>query len=279
MAAPTPVSALVHSSTLVTAGVYLLIRHNNLFLRNYRFSLIIIIGRITIIMARLRAIFETDIKKIVALSTLSQLGVMILRLGLGAFTIRFFHLLRHAYFKALLFICAGVIIHRRKDYQDIRVIGRRIIELPIINRFTLISIARLIGLPFMSAFFSKDIVLDLILIDNFYFSSLGIIILGVVLTAAYRTRFIIFIFNRFTHNELITFKLEKDFLVSESLFFLIIPASCGGYIFNTYLWDFSLLTSVRLYFKLIVFSCLFIGIITALTLRVNLYFSSWNEVK
>merc|ERR1719445_1707380 len=112
MAAPTPVSALVHSSTLVTAGVYLLIRFNYFF-----------IGRITMLMAGLAAINEIDIKKVIALSTLSQLGVIIITLGLGSPHLSFFHLLSHAYFKAMLFICAGSLIHSIKEYQDIRTIS------------------------------------------------------------------------------------------------------------------------------------------------------------
>jgi hypothetical protein len=117
-------------------------------------------------------------------------------------------------------------------------------------------------------------VLDLILINNFYFFSLIMIIFGVILTAAYSTRFVIFIFNRFTHNELITFKLEKDFLVSERLFILIIPASIGGFVFNIYLWDYGVLTSINFYFKIRIFFCLFLGIVVSFILSINLFFSS-----
>lgn len=120
MAAPTPVSALVHSSTLVTAGVYLLIRFREVLnINNYVFF----IGVITIFISGLGANFETDLKKIIALSTLSQLGVIIIILGLGSLELAFFHLLSHALFKSLLFICAGVYIHRVGDIQDIRLIG------------------------------------------------------------------------------------------------------------------------------------------------------------
>ena len=124
MAAPTPVSSLVHSSTLVTAGVYLLVRHSEFLVINGTRAYLIVIGALTILIARFSALFERDLKKMVALSTLRQLGVMMLRLGLGAFFARFFHLLRHAFFKALLFLGTGSIIHNRKDYQDMRVMGR-----------------------------------------------------------------------------------------------------------------------------------------------------------
>jgi len=195
MAAPTPVSSLVHSSTLVTAGVYLLIRHENLFLNNRFTFYIITIGMLTIILASIRALFETDLKKIVALSTLSQLGVIFLGLGVGRFLISYFHLLTHAFFKALLFLCTGAIIHRRKDYQDLRLTGGRALRLPVVNSFILISSFSLIGLPFMSAFFSKEIILELIILKNFNFIIYVLMLRGVILTAIYSSRFIFLVFS------------------------------------------------------------------------------------
>jgi NADH-ubiquinone oxidoreductase chain 5 len=112
IAAPTPVSSLVHSSTLVTAGVYLIFRFENLLILLNINTLLLGLGCLTIFIARLRAFFEIDIKKIVALSTLRQLGVIITRLGAGFRILGFFHLLSHAFFKALLFIRAGNLIHR-----------------------------------------------------------------------------------------------------------------------------------------------------------------------
>ena len=195
MAAPTPVSALVHSSTLVTAGVYILIRHTEIFFLNSISIVLVVMGTATIIMARFRALFESDLKKMVALSTLSQLGVMILSLGLGAFFVSFFHLLSHAFFKALLFLTAGAIIHGRSDYQDLRLMGNRAFSLPIVNRFTIISVFSLIGVPLISAFFSKELVLETILLFNHNAVIYYFIIFGVGLTAAYRRRFLSFIFS------------------------------------------------------------------------------------
>merc|ERR1712018_1095011 len=118
IAAPTPVSALVHSSTLVTAGVYLLIRINIIIIEiNFR-KYLFLIGILTIVIAGITAIIEIDMKKIIALSTLSQLGVIIIILGSGNPILSFFHLISHAFFKAILFMCAGLIIHNIKDYQD-----------------------------------------------------------------------------------------------------------------------------------------------------------------
>lgn len=123
MAAPTPVSALVHSSTLVTAGVYLLIRMNILLANLQILEALIFLGTFTILMAGGAAIFEIDIKKIIALSTLSQLGAIMIALGAGSPILSYFHLLSHAFFKAMLFMCAGMVIHNMKDYQDIRKMG------------------------------------------------------------------------------------------------------------------------------------------------------------
>jgi len=124
MAAPTPVSALVHSSTLVTAGVFLLIRFYP-FLRQASFfcPTLLLIATRTIFIAGISATFESDLKKVIALSTLSQLGVIISAIGLGLLKLAFFHLLTHALFKALLFVCAGNIIHISSNNQDLRIIG------------------------------------------------------------------------------------------------------------------------------------------------------------
>jgi len=138
IAAPTPVSALVHSSTLVTAGVYLIIRFNYLISFNINSIFLLTLGGLTIIMAGLAALFEIDIKKIIALSTLSQLGVMIIILGGGFVSLSFFHLVSHAYFKAILFICAGILIHNIKDYQDIRGIGQGAVSIPFLRNIKIL---------------------------------------------------------------------------------------------------------------------------------------------
>lgn len=278
MAAPTPVSSLVHSSTLVTAGVYLIIRHNNLFFISNVSSYLMIIGIITIILASISALFEIDLKKIVALSTLRQLGVIILRLGLGAYIARFFHLLSHAFFKALLFISTGNIIHNSKDYQDLRQVGGSAKILPVTNRFTLISRIRLIGVPFMSAFFSKEIILEFLLIKNFNFFIYLIMVVGIFLTASYRTRFVIYVFSRPTHNLILTFKREEDNFIIKGIVFLLLPARVTGFWGRLILWDS--IKSRR--------SLLIIKIIILILIRLGVYFfykkisgrnkTSWNFI-
>merc|ERR1711981_1189104 len=165
MAAPTPVSALVHSSTLVTAGVYVLFRFDSLLYYLSLGRVILILGALTIFIASIRAFFEIDIKKIVALSTLRQLGVIITALGAGFRTLGFFHLLAHAFFKALLFISTGNLIHRADGYQDLRVMGGVSEVLSFSKRVIIGCSMRLCGLPFMSAFYSKEIIIESLLIN------------------------------------------------------------------------------------------------------------------
>nr|YP_010166732.1 NADH dehydrogenase subunit 5 [Oreodytes scitulus]QRV62836.1 NADH dehydrogenase subunit 5 [Oreodytes scitulus] len=161
MAAPTPVSALVHSSTLVTAGVYLLIRFS-LVLNDYMKMYLLIIGVVTMFMAGLGANFEFDLKKVIALSTLSQLGLMMSILAMGSLKLAFFHLLTHAMFKALLFMCAGCIIHNLKDTQDIRFMGNLMVHMPLTCISMNISNLALCGMPFLAGFYSKDLILEFV---------------------------------------------------------------------------------------------------------------------
>merc|ERR1711981_1320830 len=228
MAAPTPVSALVHSSTLVTAGVYLIFRYENLLILININLLLVILGSLTIFIARVRAFFEIDIKKIVALSTLRQLGVIISALGAGFYLLGFFHLLSHAFFKALLFIRAGNLIHSSERYQDLRVIGGGIEILPLRTRVIIGCSRRLCGIPFISAFYSKEAIIEILLIHNISFYFYIVIILGVLLTIFYRTRFLVIAISRTRMRNALTLKLDKDFFVNSSILILVIPAVRGG---------------------------------------------------
>nr|YP_010286290.1 NADH dehydrogenase subunit 5 [Ornithomya biloba]UKS08899.1 NADH dehydrogenase subunit 5 [Ornithomya biloba] len=164
MAAPTPVSALVHSSTLVTAGVYLLIRFN-IMLDSWLGNILLLISSLTMFMAGLGANYEFDLKKIIALSTLSQLGLMMSVLSLGFYKLAFFHLLTHALFKALLFMCAGSIIHNMGNCQDIRMMGSLSVMMPLTSSCFNIANLALCGMPFLSGFYSKDLILELMSMD------------------------------------------------------------------------------------------------------------------
>nr|UPL65605.1 NADH dehydrogenase subunit 5 [Rhopalus maculatus] len=189
MAAPTPVSALVHSSTLVTAGVYLLIRFSS-FIYNYDLTLFLLISILTMFMSGLCANFEYDLKSIIALSTLSQLGLMMSILFMGFFDIAFFHLLTHAFFKALLFLCAGLIIHCMNDSQDIRYMGSLINHFPYTSTCFMISNLSLCGLPFLSGFYSKDMALEFMTLNYFNIFINMLFYISVGLTVSYSMRLI-----------------------------------------------------------------------------------------
>lgn len=191
IAAPTPVRALVHSSTLVTAGVFLLIRfYPYLSINLYFNQIILVISSITIFMAGIRALVESDIKKIVALSTLSQLGIIIARIGLGFPVLAYFHIITHALFKALLFVCVGRLINLHHHRQDLRVMGNLSIQMPITLTCLNIANIALCGLPFISGFYSKDLIIEIILFRSYRYIIVFIFILGTIMTAAYSIRLI-----------------------------------------------------------------------------------------
>nr|YP_009860228.1 NADH dehydrogenase subunit 5 [Neoplocaederus obesus]QKW88545.1 NADH dehydrogenase subunit 5 [Neoplocaederus obesus] len=187
MAAPTPVSSLVHSSTLVTAGVYLLIRFNFSFSDNLMFILLFI-SSMTMFMSGLGANFEFDLKKIIALSTLSQLGLMMSILALGSYELAFFHLLTHALFKALLFMCAGNIIHNMGNCQDIRFMGGLVKHMPLTCTFFNICNLSLCGLPFLSGFYSKDLIVEVMSMGILNIYVYAIFYLSIGLTVCYSFR-------------------------------------------------------------------------------------------
>lgn len=193
MAAPTPVSALVHSSTLVTAGVYLLIRLFPLIIRSWIRKFLFYSGILTMIMSSLGAMHEIDLKKIIALSTLRQLGLIITRLGIGLYTLAFFHLLTHALFKAPLFLCAGRIIHLFRGRQDLRALKGVINYLPITSSCLLICSLSLGGTPFLAAFYSKDKIIEEALRHGFNGGCLILLILSIIITMVYSFRLVYYI--------------------------------------------------------------------------------------
>nr|YP_010952401.1 NADH dehydrogenase subunit 5 [Pseudabris longiventris]WMQ52495.1 NADH dehydrogenase subunit 5 [Pseudabris longiventris] len=187
MAAPTPVSSLVHSSTLVTAGVYLLIRFNY-SMSEGMLCFLLFVSSMTMFMSGLGANFEFDLKKIIALSTLSQLGLMMMILALGSYKLAFFHLLTHALFKALLFMCAGNIIHSMSSCQDIRFMGGLVQSLPLTCVFMNICNLSLCGIPFLSGFYSKDLVAEVLSMEylNMFIYMIFFVSLGLTVSYSFR---------------------------------------------------------------------------------------------
>jgi len=219
IAAPTPVSALVHSSTLVTAGIYLLIRFNNILSKVF-LSNLMYIGLFTMFIAGISAIFERDIKKIVALSTLSQLGIIIIVLGFYRPVLAYFHLLSHAYFKAILFMGSGIVIHNIKDYQNLRTIRNVRLNILLTNSLMIISKLRLCGIPFMRGFYSKDLILEFRIIRSKNIFLVFIIIISTIITIMYSIRFILSLNINFFKSETIFYIFEKDVFILLGISFL-----------------------------------------------------------
>jgi NADH-quinone oxidoreductase subunit L len=189
MAGPTPVSALIHAATMVTAGIYMIARSNILFvLSPLTLQIIAIIGICTALFAAATALTQNDIKKVLAYSTVSQLGYMFLGLGVGAFTGAFFHVLTHAFFKALLFLGAGSVIHGMSNEQDMRKMGGLKKALPITYMTMLIGTIAISGIPPFSGFFSKDEILAHAFAANPVYWVFGFI--GALMTAFYMFRLI-----------------------------------------------------------------------------------------
>jgi NADH-quinone oxidoreductase subunit L len=193
MAGPTPVSALIHAATMVTAGIYMIARSNILFtLAPLTMDIVAIVGLSTAIVAALIAITQNDIKKVLAYSTVSQLGYMFLGLGVGAYTGAFFHVITHAFFKALLFLGAGSVIHAMHHEQDMRKMGGLKAKLPITFFTMLMGTIAISGLPPFSGFFSKDEILAHVYEHNPTLWVIGVI--GAMLTAFYMFRMLFLTF-------------------------------------------------------------------------------------
>nr|YP_009913086.1 NADH dehydrogenase subunit 5 [Popenaias popeii]QLJ92898.1 NADH dehydrogenase subunit 5 [Popenaias popeii] len=230
MAAPTPVSALVHSSTLVTAGVYLVIRFYSSLVESPEILwLLSKVGGLTLLMAGLSACFEVDLKKIIALSTLSQLGLMMLAVGIGYPVIAVFHLFTHALFKALLFLCAGSIIHSTLDTQDGRILGSVSQLLPFSSGCLVLSSVVLCGMPFLSGFYSKDLILEGVFSSFVGSFEVFVLLMGAGLSLVYSLRIcLVGVFGQNYGSSLSSFGVESGYVII-SIMFLGFGAIIGGW--------------------------------------------------
>nr|APT41538.1 NADH dehydrogenase subunit 5 [Sciopemyia fluviatilis] len=228
MAAPTPVSALVHSSTLVTAGVYLLIRFSSLVLSVPLSKGLLLISGLTMFMAGLGANYEFDLKKIIALSTLSQLGLMMSILSFGYMKLAYFHLLTHALFKALLFMCAGSIIHNMINNQDIRFMGSLSILMPVTVMCMSVSNLALCGMPFLAGFYSKDLILEVLYSSMFNYIIFLLFVISTMLTVMYSFRLVFYsltsIINGFSYHPM----SDNSWVMLKSMLGLLVMAVVGG---------------------------------------------------
>nr|QOE56580.1 NADH dehydrogenase subunit 5 [Antigona lamellaris] len=187
MAAPTPVSTLVHSSTLVTAGVYVLIRFGAL-LSEFASYLVLFMSMMTVIMAGSGGLVEVDMKKVVALSTLSQVGMMMFAISMGAIMVSFFHLVVHAFFKALMFMCVGGVIFYSGGFQDARFLGGLWVNLPFTCGLLVLSNMSLMGFPFLSGFYSKELILAVYLTGESSLVGGFLVFLSLAFTMGYSIR-------------------------------------------------------------------------------------------
>jgi NADH-ubiquinone oxidoreductase chain 5 len=235
MEGPTPVSALIHAATMVTAGVYLLMRTSPLI--EYSSTVLILclwLGAITTVFSSLIGLFQQDIKKVIAYSTMSQLGMMVIAVGLSSYNLALFHLVNHAFYKALLFLGAGAVIHAVSDNQDFRKYGGLRAFLPLTYSVMLIASLSLVAFPFMTGFYSKDFILESAY-GQFYFSSTVVYFIatiGAMFTTLYSVKVLYLTFLTNPNGPLTNYKHahEGDIFMSIPLIILAIFSIFFGYI-------------------------------------------------
>ena len=237
MEGPTPVSALIHAATMVTAGVFLVVRCSPLFeFSQTALNIVTIVGMTTAIFAASIALVQNDIKKIVAYSTCSQLGYMFFATGIGAYHVAMFHLFTHAFFKALLFLGSGSVIHAFKDEQDIRHMGGIRKQLPYTYVFMLIGTLALTGFPFLSGFYSKDAIIEFAFLSNSVLGNYAVVIgiFTALLTSIYSWRLFFKTFHGPYNNKTIQLKdtHESPLVMLIPLLLLSIGAVLAGFIFK-----------------------------------------------
>lgn len=232
---PTPVSALIHAATMVTAGVYLLMRSSPLI--EYSSTVLMLclyLGAITTVFSSLIGLFQQDIKKVIAYSTMSQLGMMVIAVGLSSYNVALFHLINHAFYKGLLFLGAGAVIHAVADNQDFRRYGGLKPFLPLTYSVMLIASLSLVAFPFMTGFYSKDFILESAY-GQFYLSSTivyFIATIGAMFTTLYSVKVLYLTFLTNPNGPIVNYKQahEGDIFMSLPLIILALFSIFFGYI-------------------------------------------------
>ncbi len=237
MEGPTPVSALIHAATMVTAGVFLVVRCSPIYEYSpFALSFITLVGMITAFFAASIALVQNDIKKIIAYSTCSQLGYMFFAAGVGAYNVAMFHLFTHAFFKALLFLGSGSVIHSLNNEQDINLMGGIRKKLPYTYIYMIIGTLALTGFPLLSGFYSKDAIIEFAYLKGSYlgYSSAFIGIITAIMTSIYSWRLIFKTFHGDYNNKKISFNSihESPMVMLLPLTILAIGAILTGYIFK-----------------------------------------------
>nr|UEK21368.1 NADH dehydrogenase subunit 5 [Ligyra sp. 2017] len=275
MAAPTPVSALVHSSTLVTAGVYLLIRFNLLISSSYLGNLLLLLSGLTMFMSGLGANFEFDLKKIIALSTLSQLGLMMSILSMGFYKLAFFHLLTHALFKALLFMCAGAIIHNMNNSQDIRLMGCLGMSMPLTTSCLNVANLALCGMPFLAGFYSKDLILEVVSLSYINLFSFFLYFVSTGLTVCYSFRLVYYGMTGSLNCGSLNLLNDEGWIMLKGMMGLLVMSIFGGSMLSWLIFPTPYMICLPNYLKLLtLFVCIVGGLLGYLISNVSLYFSN-----
>nr|UVV36469.1 NADH dehydrogenase subunit 5 [Tettigometridae sp.] len=236
MAAPTPVSSLVHSSTLVTSGLYLMIRFSH-YVYYYDTFFLSYISLLTMFFSSFSAVMENDLKKIIAFSTLSQLSFMFFILSFGSISLCFSHLLIHAVFKSLLFLCSGYFIHCFFGSQDIRYMGGMVVQCPFVSSCFFVSLLSLMGFPFFSGFFSSDIVIEMFVLMHMNYVYFFFFSFCLGLTFMYSLRLMYYLFYSDSYFfSFVTFKYS--FYMNFSLLFLFFSSLIFGSFIFWMFYDF-----------------------------------------
>jgi NADH-ubiquinone oxidoreductase chain 5 len=235
MEGPTPVSALIHAATMVTAGVYLLMRTSPLI--EYSSTVLMLclcLGAVTTVFSSLIGLFQQDIKKVIAYSTMSQLGMMVIAVGLSCYNIALFHLINHAFYKGLLFLGAGAVIHAVTDNQDFRKYGGLRPFLPLTYSVMLIASLSLVAFPFMTGFYSKDFILESAYGQYYYSSTIVYMIatIGAMFTTLYSVKVLYLTFLTNPNGPLVNYKQahEGSVFMSFPLIILAVFSILFGYI-------------------------------------------------
>ena len=238
MEGPTPISALIHAATMVTAGIFMVGRLSPLYaLTEFTADFILLVGASTALFIGAIAIFENDIKKVIAYSTISQLGYMVAALGINAYTVSFFHLYTHAFFKALLFLCAGSIIMSLHHNQDIRKMGGLKSKLPITYVSFMIGTLCIIGFPLTSGFFSKDLLLEVMLYEKSSISFVAylMLLLAALVTTIYSLRLLFLVFyNKYRDKDFENIR-EQSKIITLPLIILSVLSIISGYLIKVFI--------------------------------------------
>nr|UEK75565.1 NADH dehydrogenase subunit 5 [Dideoides latus] len=272
MAAPTPVSALVHSSTLVTAGIYLLIRFNMLLCNTFMSQLLLLLAGLTMFMSGLGANFEFDLKKIIALSTLSQLGLMMMILSMGYYKLAFFHLLTHALFKALLFMCAGAIIHNMNNSQDLRLMGGLSLFMPLTSSCFNVANLALCGMPFLAGFYSKDLILEVVSLSMVNLFIYYLFFFSTGLTVCYSLRLVYYSMTGDMNCSSLNVLNDESWVMLKGMLGLMFMSIIGGSMLSWLIFMTPYTICLPFYLKFMtLFVCIIGGLIGYMISNVSLY--------